>query len=172
MSKLTQRTALIAGGAIVIVLAVVFVGWSATCPCDRMPGAWLFGTEQAEPVSDWAFANQVTLCQIQILAGVRPHAINLNCFANRSGHLYLSCSSCDGKYWSGHAAEDGWARLRLDGTVYPVTLTRVLDPSELDQAWEARLDKLHSLEEPANAPQPLGSPRPDGWWSFRVESRG
>ncbi len=172
MSKLTQRTALIAAGAVVIVLAVGFVGWSATCPCERTPGAWLFGAGQTEPVSDWTFANEVTLCQIQIRAGLRPHAINLNCFANGGGGLYLSCSNCDGKYWSGYAAEDGWARLRLDGTVYPVMLTRVLDPGELDQAWEARLDKLHSLEEPANPPQPLGTPRPDHWWSFRVESRG
>ena len=66
---------------------------------------------------------------------------------------------------------DGSARLRLDGTVYPVTLTRVLDPAELDQAWVARLDKLHGLAEPANPPAPLGSPRPERWWTFHVVSR-
>ena len=46
-----------------------------------------------------------------------------------------------------------------------------MDPDELDTAWVARLDKLHSLEEPANEPVPLGSPRPDRWWTFRVVSR-
>ena len=171
MSKLTQRTALTGVAVVVIVLAAGFVGWSATCPCERTPGGYLFGTAHGEPVTDWTFANQVTLCQIQIRAGLLPHAINLNCFANPDGNLYLSCSNCDGKRWSGFAVNDGWARLRLDGTVYPVTLTRVLDPAELDQAWVARLDKLHSLEEPANPPAPLGSPRPDGWWTFRVVSR-
>ena len=113
----------------------------------------------------------MTLCQIQINAGFRPHAINLNCFANADGSLYLSCSSCDGKLWSGFAVRDGRAWLRLDRNVYPVHLTRIVDPGELDMAWVARLDKLHSLEEPANPPVPLGSPRPEGWWTFRVRSR-
>ncbi len=157
--------------ALVILLVIAFYGWSVTCPCERTPGGVLFGLEQEFPVDDWAFANQVTLCQIQINAGFRPHAINLNCFANGDGNLYLSCSSCDGKRWSGFAIRDSRARLRLDTNVYPVHLTRIVDPAELDMAWVARLDKLHSLEEPANPVVPLGTPRPDGWWTFRVRSR-
>ena len=171
LDKVLERPAISVPVALVVVLAIGFYGWSATCPCDRTPGAILFGAEHEEPVSDWTFANQVTLCQIQIRAGLLPHAINLNCFANESGDLYLSCSNCAGKRWSGFAVEDGTAWLRLEGTVYPVTLTRAMDADELDTAWEARLDKLHSLEEPANPPVPLGTPRPDGWWSFRVVSR-
>ncbi len=171
LDKALARPAISVPAALAVVLAVGFLGWSATCPCNYTPGAYLFGDEQQEAVSDWTFANQVTLCQIQVRAGLLPHAINLNCFANQSGDLYLSCSNCDGKRWSGFAVEDGRARLRLDGDVYPVTLTRALDPDELDMAWSARLDKLHNLEAPANPPAPLGSPRPDHWWSFRVVSR-
>lgn len=166
-----QRPAASIPAALAIVAVIGFFGWSYTCPCDYTPGAYLFGDEHDAPVSDWTFANQVTLCQIQIRAGLLPHAINLNCFATGSGDLYLSCSNCDGKRWSGFAVEDGTARLRLDGTVYPVMLTRALDPDELDTAWAARLDKLHGLDAPANPPVPLGTPRPDHWWSFRVESR-
>jgi len=157
--------------AVVGVLAVAFLGWSATCPCERTPGAYLFGTSAEGLIADWTFANEVTLCQIQIRAGIRPHAINLNCMATPSGQLYLSCSQCDGKYWSVRAANNGWARLRLDGTVYPVQLTRVMDPDELDRAWLARVTKLNSLEAPANPAPPPGTPRPDHWWSFRVEWR-
>ena len=171
LDKVLEKPAISAPIALVVVLGIGFYAWSATCPCDRMPGAVLFGAEHEEPVSDWTFANQVTLCQIQIRAGLLPHAINLNCFATGNGDLYLSCSNCDGKRWSGFAVEDGTAWLRLEGTVYPVQLTRAMDADELDTAWEARLDKLHSLEEPANPPVPLGTPRPDGWWSFRVVSR-
>ena len=152
-------------------LAVAFLGGSATCPCERTPGAYLFGTSAEGPIADWTFANEVTLCQIQIRAGLRPHAINLNCMATPSGQLYLSCSQCDGKYWSVRAANNGWARLRLDGTVYPVQLTRAMDPDELDRAWLARVTKLNSLEAPANPAPPPGTPRPDHWWSFRVEWR-
>ena len=169
--KALERPAISIPAALVVVLVIGFYGWSATCPCDRTPGAILFGDEHEEPVDDWTFANQVTLCQIQIRAGLLPHAINLNCFATESGDLYLSCSNCAGKRWSGFAVEDGTAWLRLEGTVYPVQLTRAMDADELDTAWEARLDKLHSLEEPANPPVPLGTPRPDAWWSFRVVSR-
>ncbi len=167
----TRRMKLIVPVAVVGVLAVAFLGWSATCPCERTPGAYLFGTSAEGPIADWTFANEVTLCQIQIRAGIRPHAINLNCMATPSGQLYLSCSQCDGKYWSVRAANNGWARLRLDGTVYPVQLTRVMDPDELDRAWLARVTKLNSLEAPANPAPPPGTPRPDHWWSFRVEWR-
>jgi len=167
----TRRMKLIVPVAVVGVLAVAFLGWSATCPCERTPGAYLFGTSAEGLIADWTFANEVTLCQIQIRAGIRPHAINLNCMATPSGQLYLSCSQCDGKYWSVRAANNGWARLRLDGTVYPVQLTRVMDPDELDRAWLARVTKLNSLEAPANPAPPPGTPRPDHWWSFRVEWR-
>lgn len=166
------RLKVVVPAVVVGVLAVAFLGWSATCPCERTPGAYLFGASADGPITDWEFANQVTLCQIQIRAGLRSHSINLNCMATPSGELYLSCSQCSGKYWSVRAANNGRARRRLDGTVYPVQLTRVMDAAELDRAWLARVTKLNSLEAPANpAPRP-GTPRPDHWWSFRVEWRG
>ena len=167
----TRRMKLIVPVAVVGVLAVAFLGWSATCPCERTPGAYLFGTSAEGPIADWTLANEVTLCQIQIRAGIRPHAINLNCMSTSSGQLYLSCSQCGAKRWSNAAVENGRARLRLNGTVYPVTVTRVLDPGELDQAWSARVQKLNQLDAPANPDPPLDAPRPEGWWSFRVEWR-
>jgi hypothetical protein len=129
----------------VALLAVGFLGWSCTCPCDRAPGAYLFGAAAEAPVNDWAFANQVPLCQIQISVGLLPHAINLNCMSTPAGQLYLSCSQCGTKRWSNAAVENGRARLRLNGTVYPVTVRRVLDPAELDQAWRARVAKLQQM---------------------------
>ena len=36
---------------------------------------------------------------------------------------------------------NGTARLRMGETVYPVNIRRVLDASELDAAWTARLAK-------------------------------
>ena len=67
--------------------------------------------------------------------------------------------------------QNGRARLRLNGTVYPVTVTRVLDPGELDQAWNTRVQKLNQLDAPASPDPPPDAPRPEGWWSFRVEWR-
>jgi hypothetical protein len=105
----------------------------------------------------------VPLCQIQVDAGLLPHALNLNCMATGTGELYLSCAGCEGKRWSTAALANSQARLRLNDTVYPVTLTRVTDPAELDRAWQARAAKTGNPS--------MAGPREDGWWSFRVTSR-
>ena len=107
-----RRPAVIGSAVVVALLAVGVLGWSYTCPCDRAPGAYLFGTAAEAPVNDWAFANQVPLCQIQISVGLLPHAINLNCMSTPTGQLYLSCSQCGTKRWSNAAVENGRARLR------------------------------------------------------------
>ncbi len=148
-------------------LGIVLLGggsyWAVTCPCDRTPGLYLRGTEATAPVIDWSFANKVPLCQIQVDAGLLPHALNLNCMATKTGELYLSCADCEGKRWSTAALANSQARLRLNDTVYPVTLTRVMDPAELDRAWDARAAKTGNPS--------MAGPRQDGWWSFRVTSR-
>jgi hypothetical protein len=121
----------------------------------------LFGVEVEEPVSDWAFANAAGLCQIQV-QGVIPWSVNLNCMADGDGALYLSCSVCEGKYWSGRALVNSDARVRIAGQVYPVRLTRLQDAETLDAAWLARASKTG---------YGVGEPRPDHWWSFAVVSR-
>jgi len=107
----------------ILVLAVVAGGatltgvpcWSTVCPSDHVPGTFLLGERASDLVIDWSFADNVELCQIQISTGWQPHALNLNCMATPEG------------------------KLRLNGLVYPVTVTRVTDPAELDVAWRARV---------------------------------
>ena len=160
----------IVAGVTASLLVVGFLGWSITCPCERTPGGLLFGDQIDDEISDWSFANDVSLCQIQI-SGLLPYSINLNCMATSSGDLYLSCSVCVTKRWAGIVVGNGRAKMRLDGTVYPVTATRVVDPGELDRAWAARVDKLQLHSSPTNPAPPMGTPRPDHWWSFRVVYR-
>jgi hypothetical protein len=148
--------------ALVAVLALgAFAVYFFYCPCERTPGGWLLGEVVEEPVADWSFANDVALCQIQVDRGLLPHAVNLNCMA-AGGELYLSCASCEGKTWSTAALADPQARLRVGDEVYPVRVTRVEDPAELDAAWRARASKIG---------RGLDEPRQDGWWSFKVVSR-
>ena len=151
-------------------LVTAFLGWSITCPCNFTPGGLLFGDRAGEEIADWSFANDVSLCQIQV-GGLLPYSVNLNCMATSSGDLYLSCSVCDRKRWAGVVVGNGRAKMRLDGTVYPVTATRVMEPEELDRAWVARVAKLQVHNTPINPAVPVGTPRPDHWWSFRVVSR-
>jgi hypothetical protein len=162
-----MKTKKYSGRVVVALLACVAAGIMLTgisyyfyCPCERTPGGWLLGDEITEPVQDWSFANDVGLCQVQVSA-VLPHSVNLNCMSS-NGRLYLSCSRCDGKYWSTAAVESSVARIRVDESVYPVKITRVLDPVVLDEAWVARATKLG---------RPLDSPRPEHWWSFNLVSR-
>jgi hypothetical protein len=148
-----------------IAVAGGFLVWFFYCPCDRTPGGYLLGDEASEPVDDWSFANvrtTVPLCQIQVSTAFLPHSVNLNCMAV-NGELYLSCAGCDGKYWSTAVLHNPQARVRAGKLIYPVTVTRVLDPATLDAAWAARAAKMGRSSE--------ASPRPDHWWSFHVTSR-
>ncbi|MFN7918262.1 MAG: hypothetical protein U0Q55_23170 [Vicinamibacterales bacterium] len=163
-------------GAAVVVAAVVGGGyWALQCPCAGVPGFVLLGEEQREPVTDWSFANDVNLCQVQITAGWLPHSVNLNCMSTPSGDLFLSCSVGTRKYWCQRVGPDHPGRLRLNGKVYPVVLNRVTDPAVLEVAWAARVKKLQRPEVQAmQPPGPLTPPdakRPDTWWSFQVRSK-
>lgn len=148
--------------ALVVIPVIASSYWALECPCDRTPGLYLRGVEASEKVTDWSFANQVPLCQVQVDAGLLPHALNLNCWADSNGDLYLSCAGCEGKRWSSAAVANSEGRLRIGQTVYPVNLTRVVDETQLAHAWSSRAGKL------GGSPS---DPRPGGWWSFRVMSR-
>jgi hypothetical protein len=153
------KTLLIAAITIAVIgLVMTFV---VRCPCERMPGTVLFGSQVSAPVSDWSFANDVRLCQIEV-QGVIPWSVNLNCRADAQGALFLSCSRCDGKYWSGRALSNPDARIRIGGDLYPVRLARVQVDERLDHAWCTRAAKTG---------MGVDRPRPDHWWSFAVTSR-
>ncbi len=159
--------------AVVVVGALGTVAYMTTvCPCDRTPGLYLFGDAPDGPVDDWSFANDVPLCTLQVYAGWRPHAINLNCMATPTGELYLSCSVCDTKYWASQVQPNESGRLRLNGIVYPVSINRVTDPAQMDASWTARVKKLQVHGGgPYNPIPPLDAQRNDRWWTFRLTSR-
>jgi len=152
-----------------------FLIFSSICPCTRTPGGILFGETVNEPVVNWnnTTANQENLCQLQIWAGIRPHSINLNCMATPQGELFLSCSVCDQKYWAARVEQDEEAVLRLGDLLYPVHLNRETDPTTMDRAFQARLEKLQhtDIETMVTPRPPLDQERFDHWWTFRVTSR-
>lgn len=161
-----------AGAAIIIIAAGGIAVWTTTCPCEGVPGFVLMGPVEEKPVADWRFTNDVPLCQIQISTGWGPHAVNLNCMATPEGDLFLSCSVGTSKYWCQQVRQNEPARLRLNGTVYPVVINRVMEPAVLDKAWAARVKKLQVHGRVPHNPVPApDAKRPDTWWSFQVRSR-
>jgi hypothetical protein len=172
-----RRVLLAVAATLAFVIVAGGVVWTVTCPCETSPGFVLLGDTHDERVEDWSFANDVSLCQIQIGVWGRPHAVNVNCMATPDGELFISCSAGAGKYWCPRVGDDHPGRLRLDGVVYPVFLNRELDPLALGGAWAARIRKLQNPSVQARqpggggTPPPLDAPQPDSWWSFRVVSR-
>jgi len=166
-----RKIAGIASGLLLAAGLAVFATWYFTCPCDRMPGAVLWGEVVEEPVTDWSFANEAELCQIQVGGPIITQALNLNCMATDQGELYLSCTQCAPKRWSQVVAKNPNARIRLHGLVYPVRITQVTDPVEKDRSWNTRLEKLVNSTVPGGG-TPIGTPRPsdEQWWTFRVVS--
>ena len=145
-----------------LLLVIAAIGYVVSCPCDRLPGAWLSGDEPAGPVTDWSFVNdreQVPLCQIEVTTW-RPHSLNLNCMA-ADGELFISCSNCAGKHWSESALTHSAGKIKAVDTLYPVNFRRVEEASLLDKVWAARLTKIGREQ----------SPRPDHWWTFQLTSR-
>jgi len=154
------RTPLLVFFALLAALLLAGVYYARTCPCERIPGLWVSGETVTEPVTDWSFANDAGLCQIQV-SGVLPHAVTLNCMSDEQ-RLFLSCSNCDGKTWSSRALANQEGIIKIGEFRYPVLITRVLDATQLDKAWAARLRKVSRDQD---------LPRPSHWWSFELTSR-
>ena len=140
-------------------LGVGSVFWFV-CPCERTPGGPLSFNENTELVTDWSFANEVGLCQLEV-QGFVPWSVNLNCMASDK-RLFVSCARCEGKYWSEVALKIPRARIAIGSQIYPVILRRVVEEAELDAAWAARAEKTG---------RGAGSIRADHWWSFELTSR-
>jgi hypothetical protein len=151
------------GAGLLIAFVAMIGSYWFVCPCATVPGGALSGEVASALVSDWSFVNSkedVPLCQVEVQA-LLPHSVNVNCMSSNSA-LYLSCSKCEGKYWSSLALEDSNGRVRAGLFVYPVTLSRVTEVSELDAAWQARAEKVGTTEV---------QDRPGHWWAFRLGSR-
>lgn len=141
-----------------------FLYWFLACPCERTPGGYLLGEESRETITDWSFVNEVPLCQIQTRVFLLPHSLNLNCSA-MDGELFIGCMNCEEKRWGAALTDQGAARIRINGTVYPVAARRLTDVTEKDRAW---------LSSSIKAERPLDTPRPPDniWWTFQLSSIG
>ena len=143
--------------ALAFVMGITLLGIG---PCGPIPGGALSGRLAVSPVEDWSFANEVGRCAVEVRPE-SPHSVTVNCMSS-AGDLFVSCSDCAGKKWSGHALENPDARIRIGEVVYPVSLARVEEASRLDAVWRARATKLGEDESTA---------RPEGWWTFQVTGR-
>ena len=129
-------------------------------PLGPFPGGPLRGGDLVEsPVADWSFVADVEEIELQLVSQSRSRTTWI---LFMGGHAYVpsSIGFPPGKNWNARALEDGRAILRIQGSRYPVTLTRVEDE-----------DLVAALGAVDLAKYPEGPPGKDGIWYFRVASR-
>ncbi len=59
-------------------------------PCGPIPGGALRGQPATEPVGDWAIANEVPRCELEVRPEA-PRSMTVNCMS-WAGRLFVSCS--------------------------------------------------------------------------------
>ena len=141
-------------------VSLLALGLLAVGPCGPIPGGRLSGEESTTAPADWSIANDVAHCAVEVRPD-SPRSVTVNCMSWQ-GRLFVSCSECEPKTWSSYAVEDPRGRIQIGEDLYPVSLTRITDPAELDSVWRARATKVG--EENAE-------PRPSDWWTFELTSR-
>jgi hypothetical protein len=144
---------------LVVVVAGVFVGARLhDGPLGPIPGGSLRSGEMvATPVADWSFAADVAEIELQLASQSKSRTTWI---LVRDGKAYVPAAVAypPGKTWHHAALEDGRATLRIAGKRYPVTLTKVEDPTVVAAVREVAVKKY-----PA---------RPEGEvWLFAVASR-
>jgi len=111
-------------------------------------------------VTDWAFADQLPGCQIEVRPS-EPYSINAACFTY-AGRLFVGCMRCSGKRWPTYVATDPNVRVKLGDRLYPLRANRVTDATTIQAAWNER-----SRKRAAGAASAL----PADYWLFSLDPR-
>ncbi len=147
-------------GLLLVVLAAAGLARFLDGPLGMLPGGALVSGERVEaPVADWSFAAEIETIEMQLVA---DDTSRTTWIVVHDGRAYIPCSLGfpPGKKWYRRADRDGDARVRIDGRLYPVRLSRVHD------------EKLASeLKEAARAKYGGGPPSGSEVWFFAIESR-
>ena len=101
-------------------------------PLGPFPGGELSGTIASEAVSDWSFAHDVMIVQLETRPE-RPYSVNLGCI-DYGEAIYVGTSNPETSRWVSHLEADPRVRLRVGDTVYPLRAERVTDTTEYNAA--------------------------------------
>jgi hypothetical protein len=130
-------------------------------PLGPIPGGALASGEVvAEPVADWSFAADIPEVELQLASQDISRTVWVLVHQGLA-YVPVSLSFPPGKSWHKLADHDGRATLRIQGRLYPVTLSRTDDPA-LGDALRAEVVRKYG-----NVPNEGG-----GVWIFQIASRG
>ena len=112
-------------------------------PIAMLAGGSLGDAEVPAP-DDWSFAKDLRTIAVEVRPE-DPHSVTVVSFV-ADDELYIPASRGPEKEWPAIATANGQARVRVDGTVYPVTLKRVeRGTPEWDSAFAAARQKYPQI---------------------------
>ena len=99
-------------------------------PKDVRPGFWLGGEDVSSRVEDWQFTDQIDEVFIQTRSWYgMPHSTTIWC-AHVADELYIGSYGEDKKRWEINVLRDNRARVRINGKIYDVTVTKLDDATQ------------------------------------------
>ena len=132
-------------------------------PLGPIPGGPLSaGQAVTEPIPDWSFAKDTGEIELQ-LASQRQSRTVWFFVLDGKGYVPASLDYPPGKTWHHQAVANGTATLRIDGKLYPVTLTKLDDAIAKQMGDRVRTELSRKYGE-----LPQGE---RGAWLFQVDSR-
>jgi len=163
MKVVLRILGLLVGVAAAALLVVFVYGRFSDGPVGFFSGGPLASGELVEgAIGDWSFATDVPTIEFQLVEPPRSRTVWI---VVEDGVAYIPCGVPNfrlWKQWPHEALADGRAVLRIDGRLYPVTLSKI-DDMERAGSLLRRVGEKYAL------PQTEGGP--DSVWFFRLDSR-
>ena len=138
--------------AVVFAVALLLTVPTAGCsgPFVLLPGSALEGTTVAAP-DDWSFTDAVKTVQLETLPS-DPYSVNIWVIA-MGEHLYVHAGA-NRSEWVENMEKDPNVRIRVDGSIYELTASRVGAQEEFDRfsdAYERKYGRRPRNENAAEA---------------------
>jgi len=148
-------------GVLVVLLAVGAGIWYANRrdPFQMIAGRELSGEVATERIADWSFTDEHNLIAVETRPAA-PHSVTTICMAYQ-GDLYIPAQNGSAKSWPHYAVSDPTARVKIDGRIYPVTLTRVNSAALTEPLMAAAREKYDFTPDP-------DAPPPEDIWVFKA----
>jgi hypothetical protein len=146
--------------ALVVLAVVAYYGARLhDGPLGLIPGGPLeAGEVVGEPIADWAFAKDTGEIELQLDSQRQSRTV---WFFVLDGQGYVPCR-LGFDFWQRQAVVNGAARLRIEGKLYPVTLSKLDDTiaQQMSNRVNAELTRKYGDLPPSEA----------GVWLFQVTS--
>ena len=124
---MTKLIGIVVAVVVVVILAALIVPIN---PEEQRPGTRLSGTWTTQQSPDWSTIRERQKVHLQTATWYQiPHSVTTVSFV-RDGVLYIPCGNCANKRWPKNVARDSHVVVRVNDTLYPLTMSKIVDPAD------------------------------------------